>query len=169
MKKQMKILAFLPLFLLGGCSSSQKYLEKPEDTNLSFWITEKVELSSFEECTFIPGGFGVDIYLDKRYEPIIQEDNQISVPLTHVTYHVTKYPDYSDKDSCVTHIEITDPSIYLYGLSMKSSEEEISSKMKELGFEENDKTYTKNNCSFYFSSEEIRINAYVTNKNNLQF
>ena len=166
--KQKTFLTLLPsFFLLGACSSS-KYLEKPADTNLSFWITEKVESSSFEEFTFLPGGFGVNMYLDKRYE-LEDQENPLSIPPFHVIYHVTKYPDYSDKDSYVTFIEITDPSIYVYGLSTDSNQEDISSRMEKEGFQEKQGVFLQNNCSFSFSKESILISANVSNRNNISF
>ena len=167
MKTKPLVIALFSLFLMG-CSSSPKYLDKPKDTDLSFWITEKVDNSSFRDCTFIPGGFGVNVYLDSRYKSI-PVNGQASLPSIYVTYHVTKYPDYSDKDSCVTRIEIKDPVIDVYGLTRKSNLDDVSVKRKSLGFEEKDNSFRKNNCSFVFSSDGILINAYVSNRNHISF
>lgn len=110
----------------------------------------------------------MDMYLDKRYE-FMNKNDSFSVPSVHVIYHVTKYPDYSDSDSSVTRIEIADPSIYVYGLSMNSSKEDISSRTKKEGFQQNENSYSRNNCTFIFSSEMIAINANVSNRNNISF
>ena len=50
--------------LLGACSSNKKdsdiYLDRPEDTNLEFWITQKVSFEDLDNkgCTYLPGWDG---------------------------------------------------------------------------------------------------------------
>ena len=77
MKKIAFTLFSLLAFTLPSCggNGNSKYLDRPEDTNLEFWITQKVEWKDFEEkgCTFLPGWFGADEYLDSRYQAV-EED-----------------------------------------------------------------------------------------------
>ena len=108
-------------------------------------------------------------YLDPRYEMI---DNQ--VPEVHVTYIAGSYPDYADGGLYVTRIEITDPSITVYGLNIHSSQEEIDAKFASLGFSKTSEFlgklyWKKNNCSFMFLKNEIRIDAHVSNREGAVF
>ncbi len=152
------------LFSLSSCGES-KFLDKPNETNLEFWITEEASHDSFKNCTFLPGLFGGDMYLDSRYEGVIREGSlMVEAPEIHVVYTVTSYPDYSDGGSYVTGIDITDPNINVYGLTMKSSKDEISKTLSNLGFL-NDKNncWRKNNCWFTFGGSGIYIGAHVSN------
>ncbi|MGM9858917.1 MAG: hypothetical protein ACI311_06705 [Bacilli bacterium] len=148
------------------CSCSfNKYLEKPDDTNLTFWITQKVSVNDFNDCTYLPGWMGASEYLDGKYTPI-DNDGFLTAPEIHVTYLVTGYPDLQD-DTAITYIHITDPDIYVYGLTMNSSEEEIYNTMSSYKFkrsiEDNQISYTKNNVSLIIKNNEINIRAYTTN------
>jgi len=150
------LLVLFSLSYLFGCGSS-KYLEMPNDTNLEYWITQKVEATDFDNCTFLPGGFGCDKWLDSRYEAINEPDGGTHfAPDIHVTYIVSAYLDTSSKGNYVTRIEITDPEIYVYGLSMNSTSDVITSTMSNLGFVSNEgERWNKNNCTFTFSSTII--------------
>lgn len=169
-----KIVVIVGLFFITLTScSSRKYLERPEDTNLLCWITERVEKETLKKCTFLPGGFGSRCYLDNRYEVTYDEFGKEVEPPIHVTYTLSGYPDAKDA-SAVTFISITDPTIYVYGLTMNSKEEDISSVMKAHHFKEKEiesgcKEYVKNNVSFYFSSSYIHISAATTNKHHIVY
>lgn len=172
MKKIISMFILSMVFILMGCTNGN-YLEKPENTNLSFWITDRVEKGALENCTFLPGGFGCNIYLDERYESITDEEGWRMAPLIHVTYTFSGYPD-SSNEYAVTHIQITDPAICVYGLTMTSSEEEIASVMLGEHFKENvsdtgQKYYQKKNITFQFSNLSIRINASTTNKKGIVY
>lgn len=162
-----KIALFFPIIplLLSGCSLN-KFLKRPDDTNLEFWITESWSSEDFKNkgCTYLPGWFGAEEYLGSAYELIEDEEGHKEVPDIHVKYLRSGYPDARDSWK-VTHIEITDPTIVVYGLSMNSSKEEVKNRMKELKFKENDYgAFIKNNCTFTFSNEYIVINAPSTNR-----
>ena len=163
----------MPL-LLSGCTY-HKFLKRPEDTNLEFWITESCNSEDFKNkgCTYLPGWFGAEEYLDARYEPIKSYDEDgyetLSAPDVHVTYLISGYPDTRNSWK-VTRIEITDPTIIVYGLSMTSSKDEVKNRMKELKFKETDNgSFYKNNCTFYFSNESIGISAASTNKTQIVY
>ena len=153
------------------------YLDKPVNTNLKFWITQKVTYKDFTEDTYIPGWFGAEEYLDSRYEAIIgdeQDAMSYRIPDIHVTYLVTAYTDYTSPQTAITRIEITDPEINVYDVGIQSTKEEIEQAMLKEGFmqhkgSDGNDSYYKNNCVFYFTDSKLTINAYVTNKNNVVF
>lgn len=159
------------LFSISSCNES-KFLDKPDETNLEFWITEVVKKDDFAKCTFLPGLFGGNMYLDSRYEAIINDDgNSMTIsPKVHVIYSITAYPDYADGGTYVTGIDITDPKINVYGLTMDSSQENISNTMSDLGFKNSESNrWSKNNCVFVFKKSEIIITAKVTNNKGIVF
>lgn len=167
MKQNLTIL--IASFLLVGCGGS-KTLERPsesvdESRQLAFWITQRVTLEDFKGCTYLPGWFGAYEYLDSRYQEV---DGK--APEVHVTYVISGYPDCAD-DLAVTQIDITDPNIVVYGLTMNSSEEEITNTMSELGFSKTkDQTrWGKNNCYFEFSKKSIFIVAPSTNNSGIVY
>jgi len=157
----------LSLFLFS-CEDSSKFLKKPKDTNLDFWITDHVSSSDFNDCTYLPGWFGASEYLDRRYKAT----DDFKAPTVHVTYLISGYPDVSDS-LCVTRVEITDRIINVYGLTFENSETEICQKMVSLGFvvstKEGSSSYYKNNVDFFFYSNRILISASSTNKNHIVF
>lgn len=157
--------------ILIGCSPESKFLDKPDDTNLELWITENVTDTDLLHMTYLPGYFGASEYLDSRYSPIKREDGNDVAPDVHVTYLLTSYPDYSSGGSYVTSIDISDPQIYVYGLSMNSTDSQISNTMSELGFKKrnNYNSWYKNNCFFTFNSFNIHISSAITNNDNIVF
>lgn len=178
MKKLFKIFSLLTLVSLSLISCSNKiYLEKDEDTNLKYWITQEVKEGDFKDCTFLPGMFGGSLYLDGRYEAIKDESGMLVAPDIAVTYTTTGYPDYTNKEH-VTHIGITDPIIHVYGLTLKSHPDMIWHTMTDYGFKKgitDEGTqyervyYQKDNVNFIFVDDAIYINAHVTNKDNIVF
>lgn len=166
------ILVSLFLLCTSSCASDTIYLTKPTDTNLAFWITEEVSASDFDDCTFLPGGFGVDCYLDSRYIGIDEDDGgMVSAPDIAVVYHVTGYPDLIDSKA-VTMINITDPDIFVYGLTMLSLLDDVTSTMVERGFkvnQENEHIFVKKNIRFSFGSQGINIYAEKTNKTGIVY
>lgn len=176
--KYISILA--PLFLLCSCVStnSLQKIDRPEDSNLEVWILDNLNREQIKDkgLTYLPGWFGAEEWLGSKYkvESLKQEDNtSYTLPATYVTYLFSGYPDLSDPWVC-TKITIKDPEIHFYGLSTKSSKEEIDTKMKELSFEDKGNkdvpTYTKNSVSFSFGEDVISIyTAQATNKNNIVY
>ena len=170
-KKYLLTLLSASILFIGGCSKNAHdkslYIDKPSETNLEFWITQRVTLEEMENkgCTFLPGWMGASEYLDSRYTAEVNGGME-TAPEIHVTYLVTGYPDTLD-DLAVTHIEITDPSIAVYGLTLNSTEVEIREKMDDIAnsFVNEDECLIASveSCSFSFSSERIIIDAPVTN------
>ena len=168
------ILSLLPIILISGCNSNNGY-KKPKDTNLEFWITEKVSSKDMEDkgCTYLPGWFGAEEYLDSRYVAV-NKDGMLIAPDIHVTYLLTGYPDLMD-DIAVTTIDITDPTITVYGLTINSSEREITNKLINKATKYSyvttvDECYLAfeiNHCWFHFKSNSIVINAPTTNNSGI--
>ena len=117
-------------------TETQQDIEIPEqDTNLEFWIAENVDNVDFSEYQEKYGMFGGTQYYGKDYEPIVDEYGQQTDPEYYVLYTVTSYPDYSDSTQHITHIQITDPSIYVSGMTVNTPFEEFERIVQEHGFE----------------------------------
>lgn len=170
--KFQNIVFIVTLVSLCSCSEKSYFLPRPKETNLKYWVTEKLSDDAFSDCTYLPGWVGASEYLDGRYKPVINPDNESMprAPEIHVTYLVTAYPDLSSSYSCVTSISITDPEIYVYGLTFNSSKDEIEKKMKSMLFTQNSNgAWCQNNCNISFNETSISIGASVTNRNQIIF
>ena len=167
-KKISKTLLFSTiLFSISSCSVTKKFLERPDNTNLEAWITEEINANVVEKFKYFPGMFGGEMYLGSKYELIRNGENEYLLPEIYVLYTYSGYPDCIDA-YCLTSIEITDPEVFVYGLTINSTKEKVNEVMLANGFEEKgDNTYLKNNCNFTFSSNNIQIKAPSTNKHNI--
>lgn len=175
MKKTVKLLAgCLCACALGACgeSASYKFLDRPENTNLELWITQKLEAEDIKDMTELGGCFGCRLFLGSKYTPAYYDGNSFA-PSTpngpYVEYEASGYPDSSDSYH-ITGITIKDPEVTVYGLTMNSTKEEISRTMKDEGFHEHCEgeycKWSKHNCVFNFynnSDNEIYIGASSTN------
>ncbi|MCH5171872.1 MAG: hypothetical protein J1F31_03465 [Erysipelotrichales bacterium] len=168
MKKTAKIMiSLIALIGLSSCDMFAYYLPKPKDTNLELWITEKVSSDKLETLTLMPKIHGENIYLGSSYSP--NEDGMLnSMPSIYVAYRITNYPNTSSDNISVTYIEITDPEITFYGITLGSTFEEIENSMKKEKFkiEYTDQGYlnaSKKNIEFSFYGTSIRITAFVNN------
>ena len=177
--KSICVIGFLTSLTLLSCNNASDplYLRKPKDTNLEFWITERATSKDLEDkgCTYLPGWMGAEEYLDSRYTADTSEP-MAKAPDIHVTYLLTGYPDTLD-DPAITHIEITDPSITVYGLTMESTDNQITSRLNELATSFSYITTTEEcylsvkiqNCSFSFMREKIVIDVPVTNNSGIVY
>lgn len=178
MKAKMKIIfssVLLFSLTLSSCSNVNKFLRRPANSNLTFWITEKVDDEQLETSTLIPEfyseNFKAEQYLDAKYQPVEGETKYNMIPEIHVTYRVSPYPNYNDEGKYITGISITDPTILVYGLNIFSTKDEISRTMKIKGFKLNcaecsgvAEYWHKNNCSFtFYPDSSIEIVALVSN------
>ena len=166
------LLCIVVLLTLVGCSLNK--LEKPE-TNLEFWIGENVDDVDFSSYQMKYGMFGGNMYYGIGYVPTLDENEQQVDPEHCVIYTVTSYPDYMNKAQHVTRIEITDPEIKLYGLSINSSKEDIKNVMEAQGFTviegEYGITAEKGKFTFDFNKHynSITIRVEVTNRLGIVF
>lgn len=115
------------------------------------------------------------MYYGTGYVPTLDENEQQVDPEHCVIYTVTSYPDYMNKEQYITRIEITDPEIKLYGLSINSSKEDIKNVMEEQVFtvieDEYGITAEKGKFTFDFNkrSNYITIRVEVTNRSGIIF
>lgn len=173
MKKVWIFLGCMVLLLsFVGCTDQK--LERPE-TNLTFWIAENVDQVDFSEYQEKYGIMGGRQYYGLGYLPTLAEDGSQVDPEACVIYTVTAYPDYSSSSKHVTCISITDPSVSVYGLTLRSATDAIRHVMADNGFQlektENSygQIYRKGKFSIHFTEDCIRIRVDVTNQKGIQF
>ena len=137
--------------LLSSCGDNK--IEKPEDTNLEYWLFDTPDMSDYTEI--FSNHPSKESFLAKGYEAIIDEKGRLREPDKAVVYDIQMYP-YADLNygskrvSCIT---ITDPSIYVWGLNIYSTREEIIKTLEEVGY----KIYAELegiSISFRLSSDE---------------
>ncbi len=127
--KKIFILLLSALILFTSCSAS-RVTDKPEDSELDFWITENVGGVDFSEYTENPGWFGAREYYGKGYS---LEDEE------YVSYLITAYPDHSSGGSFVTVITVTDPDIAIVGkLNCASGLNSWDKELKDMGFKQDE-------------------------------
>ena len=156
---------------------------EPEDTTLEFWITENVENVDFSQHNEIYGWMGAREFYGNGYSSTKDEDGNDVKPEHYVTYLITAYPDYADGGQYVTRIDITDPSVSVYGLTVNSTIEEYDAVFRKMSYvisvEERDVntvfTATRLGITFELcignngSSRSLTIKAEVTNGEGIVF
>ena len=58
----------------------------------------------------------------------------IDINHVRVSYLLTAWPDYADDGQYVTTIEITDPAVFVYGLTVESEPTEFERVMMSMGY-----------------------------------
>lgn len=185
MKRVLSALLVLLLCLgLTGCGSTAPAGEaetpyvppRPEDGALEFWIADSVDGVDWSGHDPVPGWFGAWEYLGKGYHTVKDEAGRMDVrPDIYVTYVITRYPDYSSPGSAVTQIEITDPAVTLYGLTVNSPLEAWDAVMREMGYEITSSANgvahwaEKDGFHFAYGGGIIRIRADVANEQGIIF
>lgn len=154
-------------------SDESYFPPRPEDTALEFWICDDgslVDWSGYEEIT---GWMGAQEFLGKDYHM----NGRGERPHLRMSYILTAWPDYADGGRYVTAIEITDPAVSVYGLTVGSSPEEFEQVMMSMGYEVealDDGFQRAVRDGFTFSiyrggTPELRISAEVTNREGIVF
>lgn len=143
--------------------------ERPEDTNLEFWIGQDMADVDFSSHDEVYGWFGAREYLGKGYQMLPGEDGEQQYPQHYVSYLIGAFPDESDGGSFVTRIKITDPNVTLYGLTTQSDEAEFAAVFIAMGYgvyEEYGRCIAKKDgITFTLEMDAfITITAQVTNK-----
>lgn len=118
-----------------------KYTElpqRPENTTLEFWITENVsnlDLSKYQ-VAYKPGAWGYEnkIILGSGYTSTLDSAGNEIKPEHYVIYEIAPYPNNATSGEYITAIEITDPSVYLYGLTVDCTADEFNQTFEQLGF-----------------------------------
>lgn len=172
MKKFKIAFLLLPFFCLTACNGTYK---KPNNTNLEYWITDRPSRDELNEkgYTVIPGWVGATEYLSPDYEPITEKVTskgpQYRLPSSYVIYIMSGYPDIKDKYA-VTRIEVTDPNVKVFGLTMLSEKSEIDKRMKKLGFKlEESGDYSKGKMFAEINNRRIYVAVSTTNETGIQF
>ena len=139
MKKLIALTLLLCTFalLLSSCGGNKDVkIEKPEDTNLEYWLLDspnKREWTKLYED--ILGG----TYLANGYEAVLNESSHNllypkNAPEHAVVYSTENYPIEEIGIKKITGIHITDPEIRVWGLTVNSTIEEFVEVMKKIGF-----------------------------------
>lgn len=142
----MKKILLLILPLLAMSVSSCNHLEKPRDTNLNYWLGEKVSFDDSRQY------LDSNIYLDGDYRFIINEQGEQEFPQTYVSYQI--------ENGVIDTIEIKDPEIVLYNFCLNSSPMKVSIMLDNFGFKGGGiYDYTGNNgyLSIYFKKGKTII------------
>ena len=153
-----KLIALLLLLctvtlMFSSCGNDVK-IEKPEDTNLEYWLWESLNI---DECTELYyGGEGVlRDYLAKEYEAVNSPQGNLVAPESAVVYSLTRYP-YTDLGVMrIMKIAITDPNVYVWGLNINSTRKEIIDAMNKAGLATD--IYIDDEQSIVFACEKNRI------------
>lgn len=162
--------------IISGCGGSGDggAVERPE-TNLEFWICDNADEIGFSNCIELGGIMGGWEYYGSAYTPEKGKDGHEVAPEEYVIYTVTHYPDYSSEGKCITRIEITDPDVSVYGITVRSSEAEVKVAMSDYGYRLTEITdsgclaFEKGRISISFFNGRITISAYVSNKMNIVY
>ena len=97
-------------------------------TTLEFWIGETVDESDYEGHALVYDGF-----LGEGYPADVLLGTSTSTTDYYVHYTVRNYPKWDSKTSGIVRIEITDPSVKVYGLTTESSLDEFAEVFEALG------------------------------------
>ena len=150
MKKLIALALLLCTFalLLSSCGGNKDVkIEKPEDTNLEYWLLDSPNKKEWTKL-------GSNIYLAATYKPIFDEDGKATAPEDAVIYYIDNYPISEIGFKKIDGVAITDPSIYVWGLTINSTKEDAIEVLSKLGFsiESNDKS-----CSGKMGQYRIKL------------
>ena len=153
--KLIALILLLCTVTLMFSSCARKKVDKPADTNLEYWLLDKLDTDG---CTELNNILAIDThyYLAKGYEAEVNEKGQLVAPKYAVIYEVSRYP-YGDWGLLwrIGSIYITDPNVSVWGLTINSTREEFVETMTELGFEfdSEDETY----ITFYLNKNYVSL------------
>jgi hypothetical protein len=140
MKKLITLTLLLCMFtlLLSSCGiSKEARIEKPEDTNLEYWLLDS---PNKKEWTKLYEDILTGTYLANGYEAVLNESDNLlypkHAPEHAVVYSTENYPIEEIGIKKITGIYITDPEIYVWGLTVNSTREEVVEVMEKMGFED---------------------------------
>lgn len=146
---------------------------EPEDTTLEFWICDDVSSVDWSGYDEITGWMGAQEFLGKDY-CLSEQGRQ---PRARISYILTAWPDYADGGQYVTTIEITDPAVSVYGLTVESTPAEFEQVMVSLGYKvewSGDGLQRAVRDGFTFSishggTPELRISTEIGNRGGICF
>ena len=147
MKKIVALILLLCTVTLMFSSCGSEKIEKPEDTNLEYWLLDR---PNKKEWTQIDS----DRYLATGYEATVDENGDLCAPQEAVLYYIDHYPISEIGFKRIDGFLITDPDVYVWGLTINSTKEEVVETLSKLGFlvDTNDKV-----CSGEMGSYRFRL------------
>ena len=98
------------------------------ETTLEFWIGETVDKSDYEGYAIVYDGF-----LGKGYSEDVLLGTATHTTDYYVHYTVRNYPKVDSKTFGIVRIEITDPTVKIYGLTTESSIDDFVKVFEALG------------------------------------
>ena len=146
--------------------------QKPNDTSLEFWICDNVAEFDWSGYDEIVGWMGAKEYLGKGYHA--EEGKR---PQVRVSYIITPWPDYASGGNYVTTIEITDPDVSVYGLTIDSDSKKFEEVMTSMGYKVeliNNDLIKAVKGDFTFSLQhgnlqELSISTEIRNRDGIMF
>lgn len=111
---------------LSSCTKNEK-IPKPENTNLEYWLLDKPNKKDWIQIDS-------NCYLAANYEVLKDENGNLYVPEYAVVYYIDNFPVSEFGIKKIDGIVITDPNVYVWGLTINSTREEMSEVLGKLGF-----------------------------------
>lgn len=152
---------------LFGCKENDKviYLQRPENTNIQYWITEDFTGKELKGHTILENEEKKIVFYGVEYIPY-ELNGEIIHPNVYVKYTISPYPNSKCDELFVTNIYITDLTVDVYGINLRNSFKEFDNAMKDAGFEITNKNKErhiakKDNITIYFSKLYIEITANI--------
>ncbi len=133
------ILTVCMLFFCSSCSLRTNIIVKDinKNSNLEIKLLTLVDENLFDENYDTIPGFGITGYFDKKYGENYM-GNSDAIHACSVIYHVSSYPDAFFGKKRVTGIDITDPTIKIYGFSVGGDVAEIEAFLLDNGYKKFD-------------------------------
>lgn len=126
--KHKTIIFTLSCLILGLSSCKIDINNRPNGYYLNYWLKDEVDITTLDQSLIYEIRYGgTVVFLDSNYEFIIEQEEK-KLPENYVLYYTNL------EQTKVRGIEIKDPSISLYGLSMNSDKEDIDKTLTNMGF-----------------------------------
>lgn len=159
MKKLIALLLLLCMLTLALSSCGSVKIEKPEDTNLEYWLFDK---PNEENLTLLQSDGSYKRYLAPGSEHIEGNPGYVS---NCVYYETTRTSIGLMNRNRICKIIITDPEVTVWGLTINSTYEEFHNTLTQVGFKETYRSEEYGYSSFEFvdSRRIYTVNIGYTN------
>ena len=160
---------------LGNIRSPEAWKDVRVCVPLEFTLLQNmagVDMTGFDELSGLIGGRE---YLGSAYRAVVGEGNFRTAPdAPYVIYTLTAWPDYADGGQYVTHIEITDPDVTVFGLTPEDDFDTFDRVMTANGYEITQKLETshlarKDGIYVILNRNALILGAEVTNREDIVF
>lgn len=129
MKKSLVLCLILPLLTSCGVKDFDIH-EKPQDFNFDYWLFDEVDIDKIDHSRIYDDYMTSVRYLDSKYDFTDDGYPETRLPKENIQYQFL----LNSEKWIVSGIYITDPSVFVYGLSMNSSNWKIKRFFKKRGF-----------------------------------